>query len=149
MVHPAAVRCFHGPSSCYYPSNFFLFSFCHLPLSSADRSFCRLAPVETMFNHTVSADSFTLRFFAFLPNVVTESLKANVRVCVCVSWIKLCEAAQGFRCECWLDSDIRCHFSLILSFSLGTEPFGRPSPRVFGGCFFRRTPSWRQDRTIL
>ena len=37
--------------------------------------------LETMFNHTVSADFSTLRFFAFLPIVVTESLKTNVRVC--------------------------------------------------------------------
>ena len=53
---------------------------------SADRDLqpaanCRLAPEETILNNTVLADSCTLPFPHHFPNVVTESLKTNVRVC--------------------------------------------------------------------
>ena len=46
MVHPAAVRCFHGPSSCYSPSNFAPSAtcsrrgFCSTPPQSRDKLFC-------------------------------------------------------------------------------------------------------------
>ena len=38
MVRPAAVLCFHGPSSCYCPSNRFLSA------TFSSRAFCRLSP---------------------------------------------------------------------------------------------------------
>ena len=46
MVHPAAVRCFHGPSSCYCPSNLGLSAtcsrrgFCSTPPQSRDKLLC-------------------------------------------------------------------------------------------------------------
>ena len=38
-------------------------------------------PVETLFNNTVLLTHAPFRSLTFLPNVVTESLKTNVRVC--------------------------------------------------------------------
>ena len=46
MVHPAAVRCFHGPSSCYCPSNLGLSAtcsrrgVCSTPPQSRDKLLC-------------------------------------------------------------------------------------------------------------
>ena len=81
LVHPAAVRCFHGPSSCYLPQKqvFPLHFLADRELQPA--ADCRLAPVETFLNNTVCADSCALPFPHHFPNVVTESLKTNVRVC--------------------------------------------------------------------
>ena len=84
LVHPAAVRCFHGPSSCYLPHKqvFPLHFLADRELQPA--ADCRLAPVETFLNNTVWTDSCALPFPHHFPNVVTESLKTNVRVCMCV-----------------------------------------------------------------
>ena len=81
LVHPAAVRCFHGPSSCYLPHKqvFPLHFLADRELQPA--ADCRLAPVETFLNNTVWTDSCALPFPHHFPNVVTESLKTNVRVC--------------------------------------------------------------------
>ena len=80
LVHPAAVRCFHGPSSCYLPHKqvFPLHFLADRELQPA--ADCRLAPVETFLNNTVWTDSCALPFPHHFPNVVTESLKTNVSV---------------------------------------------------------------------
>ena len=58
MVRPAAVRCFHGPSSCYCPSNLFPSAacsrrgFCSTPPQSRDKLFCYICGLSTLpFHH--------------------------------------------------------------------------------------------------
>ena len=83
LVHPAAVRWFHGSSSRCSPTNRFL--------SAADRRLAQLCSrvfrvrLETMFNHTVSADFSTLRFFAILPIGEIELTEYKLSKCVPLS----------------------------------------------------------------
>ena len=75
LVHPAAVRCFHGPS-CYHPQT----SFPPLP-SAADFQprFCRR--VNRLLNISVALTFSPYVSLTFLPIVETESLNTSVRVC--------------------------------------------------------------------